>query len=323
VVAAAAAAPALEARLAFDEEEREIVTWLTATDDPALVYIVDLRLLITAEEQVRRQLLLNRCVAASVYSHPDRLADEKYRRYIAEIGAALKSEILTPLHDDGRAFSNALAAAIFSYRAANPAERAAWRSYLRSPQAVSARSWANKLVIAQHFYADFALDLNSGAVHASWLHWLDEFLRRAGLRDAFVREAETVKPGLGAAFDAFVSSPVARPLPKARRDELNRLSSQFSERMVTIGDGMSRWLNPAAREAAAQWLKHPMVMRIDDVTSRIDSLGPGLPEQAPNEDAVVSFLRNAVGEKHELQEAADAMIGFVKTRVDASCSLLK
>jgi len=311
------------ARLVLDDDERAVLKWFASIDDPALTYVADLRALLLFEEQAARRLLISRCVDRSVFSGFDRLADDGYRRFTEEVARSAKKE-LESLYFDGRMVNTWLVALIYTYRNSDPASRAAWRDYLKTKEAVSARDWANKLSYVDEFPEAFAVDVSSGAPHASWLHWLNEYLERAGLAATFVRAADKANPGLGAAFKEFVAEPARKPLSHTRRSQLEQLTAAFSDRMETISAEIYRSVDPAARLAASQWTRNPFVARVSAAKSRLDAVDPLLMMPATEEDKdLVLFMRTARGEKEEQIAVADAIVNAVKLRVDATCATLK
>jgi len=323
LLAMALAAPPACARLVMDNDERAVLRWFTTNDDPALAYITELRGLVLVEEYVRRRLLLSRCVDPSVYRGVDRLANPRYLGYVAGIAADLKRD-MQHIHDEGRMVDTWRAALIYSYRQSLPSTRAALNKYLATDEARNARIWAVRFARLEGFYDEFAFDVNTGGVHAPWLHWLDEFLRRAELRDTFIAAANGVSPGLGDALRAFVSTPIAGPLDAARRAELDRLSRELSQRLPAISDKTFEASDRNARASALAWNTHPFVKRVLEVQTRLDAAGPLLAKGRPGvDDDIIAFMRTAQGPREEQEEVAGTILGFVKIEVEATCSTLK
>jgi hypothetical protein len=310
------------ARLVLDDDERAMLKWFAATDDPALAYLADLKALLLFEEHAATRLLFSRCVDRSVFGGPDRLADDRYRSFAEDVARSAKKD-LEVLYFDGGIVNNWLAALIYTYRSSDPATRAAWREHLKTREAASARDWANKLSAIQEFPEIFAVDVRSGRPHASWLHWLNQFLERAGLAAAFVRAADKAYPDLGAAFREFVAEPARKPLSDTRRSQLEELSAAFADRTEAISEEVNRSVDPAVRSAASQWTSHPFVARVSDAKSRLEAAGPFLMPAEEKDKDLVLFLRKARGEREEEIAVDNAIANAVKLRVEATCATLK
>lgn len=144
--------------------------------------------------------------------------------------------------------------------------------------------------VVEGFYDRYAVDLNSGRVHASWLHWFDEYLRKAELFDEFVKAANAAGPNLGKAFAAYTSVPLASPIASDARARLERLSSELMFATDQISEHLGRQVYARAQDALTRWAENPVVRTIADAELRIGAFrvqdlylpkGPPRPQADP------------------------------------------
>lgn len=305
--------------------EQEIIGWYD-TRDAGILYLRQLTLTITTDEHVRRRLLLDRC-DNRIFRGADRLADERYLKLVQPAAAALKEMFAKEMQGRRLLFDPALAALILSYRKADQASQKAWMAYMKTPQAAEGRDWAAKLESVADFQEGYAMDISTGASHASWLHWYAEYLRAAGLFDAFVRAANDASPGLGKQFAAFVASPFAAARAKEQRIVLEALGRELNARMNAIAAGVRRQAPAQADRLAREWSEHPVIRRMKDAQERILGISNGPHRSADLTDAEVSdFLNDFVPVSDtDAVRLTERVVEIVRTRVEAGggCGALR
>jgi hypothetical protein len=247
------------AQFELSADEQRLVAWVRSVD-PALAYLQELRVMLEIEAEIQLELP-GICGKERFTDDADRLADPVYGEIVRAALVRWRAErpkpdraTLDPLNLDEQV-------AVYSYRQADAAARRAWLVFIERPDSRAGRDALRKIEEAVYFRGRNSADAVAAERHVTWLHWLDEYLRRAGLRDAFLGVLEERQPGVRADFLDFVAT-----TPASRSEQFERLDRRFE----TLGDAdatnlvaqLTRLSTPAVAGAIREWSAHPMVVRV-------------------------------------------------------------
>jgi len=314
-------APRCDARLVLSPVEQKLIEWFQPSD-PGIRYYQDLQALLSADELVARRLLLSGCDKRDLYRGPDRLANDSYRELVREVALALKLTLSDQMRADGLLEDDSIAALVFSFRKADDASRRAWLDYLQTGAAREGRDWAYKIRIVEGFKREFAFDASSRAEHASWLHWLAEYLRRAGLYEAFVKAADEAGPQLGRQFANFVSAPPPQPAGGDYHARLKQLGEALGAGLPSIAARLWNFVPAEAARLAGRWSSDPMLQRVAEVRAQMALPRPDKPVPRPDPD-LGPFLRDALGGEDAANRIIDRSTDVVRIHVAGKCALLR
>ena len=309
-------------------EERQVVEWFRTdewlrSDEPAIQYAYGLRRTLLVEELVRRRLLMIRCTQRYPMD-ADRLLNPRYRELVERATGALRAYLRDRDYDAGD-LGTSLAGSLFAFRRTAESARQAWLSYMKTGDAREARDWRLKLVLLDEFQDRHAVDQNTGALHGGWLHWFGDYLRKAGLFEAFVKSADASWPDLGQDLSVFTARPLSWPLQRGERAELQRLSNQLKTAHDAIVEALIHSLPERTGRLLEQWDAQPMAQDLESAHERIwkvqragvidaqGRLSAGDPE-------IEDLLFQQLGDLDERRRREDAVTAVVVKSVEGECA---
>jgi hypothetical protein len=318
------------ARVTLTAEEREVVEWFRTdewlrSDEPAIQYAYSLTRTLLVEELVRRRLLMIRCTQRYLFMDADRLLNPGYRALVDQATGAVQAHLRDKDYD-ARDLGSSLAGSLFAFRKADESTRQAWLSYMKTSDAREARDWRLKLVLFDEFHDRYAFDQNTGALHGGWLHWFGDYLRAAGLFEAFVKSADSSWPGLGEEFSAFTRRPLSSPLQRSERAELQRLSNQLKTAHDAIVEALIHSLPERTARLLDEWDAQPMAQGLESAHERIrkvqrsgvfDVAGRRLTAGDPE---IEDFLFRQLGNLDDRMRREDAVTAVVRKIVEGECA---
>lgn len=135
-----------------------------------------------------------------------------------------------------------------------------------------------------------AFDRTTGGSIPLWPGWVHEFVRQAGLLDAFRRAANSLDAGLGDAFVAEANQPVVHPLSADRRTRLENITGRLMGIWEKMPSALAGFADPETKRALSVWAAHPGARAVETIVVQVEEFVHGV-GSAP--EAIQNFVAGA------------------------------